>query len=145
MITWWLEKLGQFYREIKHNAREDIQHADCLSKVHPEEEDTTVFIAASTFEENVQEQPRNLGYYGYYSRTRTLEIFRKSSKRIKTWRESSQRSMINSALTDGACLRRLNKYGSIGSISRISVSWMEIFIGKETGNVRNCCAAANCC
>ena len=32
MITWWLEKLGQFYREIKHNAREDIQHADFYQK-----------------------------------------------------------------------------------------------------------------
>ena len=50
---------GQFDFEIKHNAGKDIPHADCLLRVQPELEDTTVFIAALTFEENVHEQADN--------------------------------------------------------------------------------------
>ena len=51
MIARWLEKLGQFDFTIKHSAGKDIPHADCLSRVQPEEEDTAAFIAALTFEE----------------------------------------------------------------------------------------------
>ena len=33
MIARWLEKLGQFQFEIKHEAGKKIPHADCLSRV----------------------------------------------------------------------------------------------------------------
>ena len=49
MVARWLEKLGQFDFEIKHKAGRSIPHADCLSRVLPEEEDSiTVYVAALT-------------------------------------------------------------------------------------------------
>ena len=59
MIERLLERLGQFDFEMEHNAGKDIPHANCLLRVQSEEEDTTAFIAALTFEENVQEQLKN--------------------------------------------------------------------------------------
>ena len=68
MTARWFENLRQLDFELKQNAGKDIPHAICLSKAQPEKEDKTAFIAALTFEENVQEQPKTLG--GYF-KTRT--------------------------------------------------------------------------
>ena len=72
---------------------------------------------------------------GCYSRTWTAEIFRGSSKRIKIWQKSSHGSQISSALTDEALPRRLRNYGSIGSILKILLSWMEELIGKKNREI----------
>ena len=68
---------------------------------------------------------------GCYSRTRTAEIVRGSNKKIKIWRKFSHGSKINSDRTEGAGPGRLKNYGSMGSILRIFLSWMELFIGKK--------------
>ena len=39
LLARWIEKLGQFDFEIKHEAGKNIPHADCLSKVPQEEEE----------------------------------------------------------------------------------------------------------
>ena len=143
VIAWWLEKLGQFDFTIKHSAGKDIPHADCLSRVQPEEEDTAAVIAALTFEKKTFKN--NQRTLGCYSRTRTAESFRGSNKKIQIWRKFSHGSKINSDRTEGAYPGRLKNYGSIGSILRIFLSWMELYIGKKAGYVRNGCAATSCC
>ena len=60
MVARWLEKLGQFDFEIKHKAGRSIPHADCLSRVLPEEEDPiTVYVAALTENTTMEEHPAN--------------------------------------------------------------------------------------
>ena len=66
---------------------------------------------------------------------------------MNIWRKSSHGSMINSALTDEACLGHVEKYGSIGSILRILLSGMELFSGQKlemSGTVVLQLAVAEC-
>ena len=44
VIARWLEKLGQLNWEIRHNARKDTPHANCLSRVQTKEYGMTTFV-----------------------------------------------------------------------------------------------------
>ena len=126
MIARWLEKSGQFDFEIKHKAGKDMRTV--YKEFNLKKTTQQLLLLHEHLKKTFLINQRTLGCH---FRTRTAEIFRGSCKRIKIWQKSSHASKINSDLTDGACPVRLKNYGRIGSISRILVSWMEVFLGKK--------------
>ena len=52
MIFRWLEKLGQFHFEIKHDAGKKVLHADCSSRVPTTTEEVSIQIVKTTDNSN---------------------------------------------------------------------------------------------
>ena len=142
MIARWLKKFGQFEFEIKHNAGKDIAHADCLSRVQPEEEDTTAFIAALTFEQNVQEQPKNPWMLLQNTDSRNIQRKQQENKnlaKVFSWIKNKQRP-------DRRNTSWASKEFGKSWVDFMNLAVIDGIIHRETiGKVSNCCAATSSC